>query len=77
MISHITSFAQTVVKANAAKVPVHMMADGESFSTMPAEFLIDRDLIIKRVHYSERLNTRIDVNDIRLFAEKGIAEPVI
>lgn len=77
MISHITSFAQTVVKANAAKVPVHMMADGESFSTMPAEFLIDRDLIIKQVHYSERLNTRIDVNDIRLFAEKGITQPVV
>jgi thioredoxin-dependent peroxiredoxin len=29
LISHATSFAQTVVKANAAKVPVHMMADGE------------------------------------------------
>jgi thioredoxin-dependent peroxiredoxin len=74
LISHATSFAQTVVKANAAKVPVHMMADGESFSTMPAEFLIDRDLVIKRAHYSERLNTRIDVDDIRLFAEKGIAQ---
>lgn len=74
LISHATSFAQTVVKANAAKVPVHMMADGESFSTMPAEFLIDHDLVIKRAHYSERLNTRIDVNDIRLFAEKGIAQ---
>lgn len=74
IISHVTSFAQTVVKANAAKVPVHMMADGESFSTMPAEFLIDHDLVIRRAHYSERLNTRIEVDDIRLFAEKGTAQ---
>lgn len=73
LISHATSFAQTVVKANTAKVPVHMMADGESFSTMPAEFLIDEGLIIKRAHYSERLNNRIDVQDIRTFAEKGVA----
>ena len=71
VISHATSFAQTVVKASAAKVPVHMMADGESFSTMPAEFLIDKDCIIRKTHYSERLNTRMDVDDIRQFADKG------
>ena len=71
VISHVTSFAQTVVKANTAKVPVHMMAGGESFSTMPAEFLVDTDLVIRKAHYSERLNTRIDVDDIKQFAEKG------
>jgi thioredoxin-dependent peroxiredoxin len=71
MISHVTSFAQTVVKANTAKVPVHMMTDGESFSTMPAEFLIDTNLLIRRAHYSERLNTRIEVEDIRVFAKHG------
>ncbi|HEY0768878.1 MAG TPA: peroxiredoxin-like family protein [Sphingobacteriaceae bacterium] len=74
LISHATSFAQTVVKATAAKVPVHMMAEGESFSTMPAEFLIDHDLVIKRAHYSERLNHRIVVDDIRVFADKGVAQ---
>ncbi len=72
VISHVTSFAQTVAKANAAKVPVHMMAGSESFSTMPAEFLVDTGLTIRRTHYSERLNTRINVDDIRIFAEKGI-----
>jgi thioredoxin-dependent peroxiredoxin len=76
LISHATSFAQTVVKANAVKVPVHMMADGESVSTMPAEFLVDHDLIIRRAHYSERLNNRIDVDDIRAFAEKGTVTAV-
>jgi thioredoxin-dependent peroxiredoxin len=58
IVSHVTSFAQTVSKANAAKVP--------------AEFLIDTDLIIRRVHYSDHLNTRINVEDIRLFAEKAV-----
>lgn len=72
VISHVTSFAQTVVKANTAKVPVHMMADQESFSTMPAEFLIDTGLVIRKALYSERLNTRIDVDDIRSFALTGL-----
>lgn len=72
LISHATSFASTVIKAKAANLPVHMMADGESFSTMPAEFLIDKDLVIKRAHYSERLNQRMHVDDIRAFADKGV-----
>jgi peroxiredoxin len=71
IISHVTSFSQTAIKAAASKVPVHLMADGESFSTMPAEFLIDVGLVIKRVHYSDRLNSRMDVDDIRAFADKG------
>jgi thioredoxin-dependent peroxiredoxin len=76
LISHATSFAQTVVKAKTANVPVHMMAEGESFSTMPAEFLVDTNLTIRRAHYSERLNNRIDVHDIKMFAEKGVVEVI-
>lgn len=72
IVSHLTSFPQTVIKAAATKVPVHMMADGESFSTMPAEFLIDTGLVIKRAHYSDRLNSRMDVEDIRGFATTGV-----
>ena len=72
MISHLTSFPQTVAKASAAKVPIHMMAGKESFSTMPAEFLIDHDLIIKRAFYSDRLNNRMEVDDIRRFANDGV-----
>lgn len=70
-ISHLTSFIPTVIKAKAAGVPVHMMADGESFSTMPAEFLLDRGLVIRKVHYSERLNDRLLVDDILAFAKDG------
>ncbi len=70
-ISHVTSFVQTTAKAKSAGLPVHAMASGESFATMPAEFLLESDLIIKKVHYSERLNDRLDVDDIRRFAETG------
>ena len=54
-VSHITTFVQTAFKAKALGVPIHAMADGESISTMPAEFLIDRGLIVKQVHYSANI----------------------
>ena len=67
-ISHITSFVQTAFKASSAGVPIHMMSDGESIKTMPAEFLIDKGLVIKEVHYSERLDDRMNIDRIRAFA---------
>jgi peroxiredoxin Q/BCP len=69
--SHFTSFIQTAVKAKLQGAPVHMMADGESFNTMPAEFLLDKDLTVKKLHYSESLNHRLEIGDIRNFAESG------
>lgn len=71
VVSHFTSFVQTTVKAKLEGAPVHVMASGESFSTMPAEFLLDKDLAVKKLHYSERLNHRLDIGDIRVFAETG------
>jgi peroxiredoxin Q/BCP len=68
-VSHITSFVQTAFRASSAGVPIHMMADGESIKTMPAEFLIDKGLVVKEVHYSERLNDRLNIEKIRAFAE--------
>jgi peroxiredoxin len=67
-ISHLTSFVQTAFKASAAGVPIHMMKDGESISTMPAEFLINKGLVFDEVHYSERLNDRMNIDKIRAFA---------
>jgi thioredoxin-dependent peroxiredoxin len=69
--SHLTSFVQTAFTALTKKVPVHMMADGESISTIPAEFLIDQGLVIKKVHYSQSLTDRIDMGIVRRFAETG------
>jgi len=59
------------MEAQSAKVPLHLMASGESFSTMPAEFLLDENLIIRKVHYSERLNDRMDLSEIERFVKTG------
>jgi peroxiredoxin Q/BCP len=69
-VSHITTFVQTAFKASSLGVPIHLMADGESIKTMPAEFLIDKGLVVKEVHYSDRLNDRMRVDKIREFASK-------
>jgi len=67
-ISHLTTFVQTAFKARSLGVPMHMMAGGESIKTMPAEFLIDKGLIIHEVHYSESLTDRMNVDKIRKFS---------
>ncbi|HKY54443.1 MAG TPA: hypothetical protein VJM08_09065, partial [Anaerolineales bacterium] len=50
-------------------LPVHMMADGESINTIPAEFLLDKGLVIKKLHYSQTLNDRMEISDIKAFAD--------
>lgn len=69
-ISHITTFVQTAYRASALGLPIHLMSDGESIKTMPAEFLIGEGLVIKEVHYAERLNDRLDISKIRDFAAR-------
>ncbi len=71
VMSHLTSFVQTALRANNQNLPIHMMADGESFSTIPAEFLLEKGLVIKKLHYAQRLNDRLDIEAIRKFAETG------
>ena len=67
-VSHLTSFIQTAIKAKMKGLPLHTMADGESITTMPAEFLLDENLIIRKIHYSQGLNDRISVDHIFDFA---------
>lgn len=69
--SHLTSFVQTAFRARMAGLPVHMMASGESINTIPAEFLIDTGLVVKKVHYAQGLNDRISIDVVRAFAENG------
>ncbi len=66
--SHITTFVQTAFKARKLGLPMHMMAAGESINTIPAEFLIDKGLVVKKVHYSEGLNDRMDISLLKEFA---------
>ena len=68
-ISHVTSFVQTAIKAKLKGVPMHLMASGESFSTLPAEFLLDKNGIIRQLHYYQNLTDRMSVKQVRAFAE--------
>lgn len=70
-VSHLTSFVQTAFKATRAGVPIHAMADGESIKTIPAEFLIDKGLVIKKVHYAQGLTDRIAMDVVKAFAKDG------
>jgi peroxiredoxin len=70
--SHLTTFIQTAIKAKTNKLPLYPMAGKESFSTMPAEFLIDENQIIRKIHYAQTLNDRISIESILAFADKGL-----
>ena len=63
-ISHLTSLIQTAIKAKLKNLPVHTMADGESINTIPAEFLLDENLIIRKIHYANGLNDRMSMDHI-------------
>jgi len=67
--SHLTSFIQTAIKAKLKGLPMHPMADGESINTMPAEFLLDEELIIRKIHYAKSLNDRMSMAHIYDFAK--------
>jgi thioredoxin-dependent peroxiredoxin len=69
-LSHVTSFISTYSKARAESVPVNVPVS-ESFSTMPAEFLIGKDNITRRVLYSAHLNERLEPEEIRQFAKSA------
>lgn len=66
-LSHLSSFVQTAWRAYQQNVPLQLPLEGESFSTMPAEFLIDENLIVRKVHYAQRLNDRMDLTEVQKF----------
>jgi peroxiredoxin len=66
--SHITSFIQTAIKAKYNGVPMNMPEAQESLNTIPAEFLIDKGLRLKKLHYSKSLTDRLDLDLIEKFA---------
>lgn len=67
--SHITSFIQTAIKAKFKGVPMNMPEAQESLNTIPAEFLVDKGLRLKKLHYSKSLTDRLDLNLIEKFAD--------
>uniref|UniRef100_UPI00404AF93E redoxin domain-containing protein n=1 Tax=Fulvivirga sp. TaxID=1931237 RepID=UPI00404AF93E len=67
--SHLTSFIQTAIKAKLNGLPMHMMAEKESIKTIPAEFLVDENGIIRKIHYANGLNDRMSIEHIYDFAD--------
>lgn len=67
--SHLTGFITTTIKAGLKGLPMHMPKSEESLSTMPAEFLLDENLIIRKLHYSQGLNDRMSIQHLYDFAE--------
>ena len=72
-LSIATSFLTTSIRAKLKGLPNHLMASGESISTMPAEFLLDENGIIRELHYSQQLNDRLKMDLLHAFAQR---EPV-
>ncbi|HAA22752.1 MAG TPA: alkyl hydroperoxide reductase [Cytophagales bacterium] len=68
--SHLTSFIQQAIKAKLNKLPVHPMKEGESISTIPAEFLIDEEGVIRNLHYCNGLTDRMKMDHLYQFARK-------
>jgi len=68
--THLTAFIQTAVKAKLKGLPMHTMPGDESINTIPAEFLVDEDLIIRKIHYAKGLNDRMSIQHIYDFADK-------
>ena len=65
---NLASSPGVALRAKLRGLPVHLPADGESNDTLPAEFLLDEDLVIRELHYSQHFADRIRVDAIREFA---------
>lgn len=69
MKSHLTSFIQSAIKAKMNNLPIHPMKNGESLYTIPAEFLLDEKLIIRKIHYANSLTDRFKLDELYEFAK--------
>lgn len=69
-LGHAASFVSTAIQAKLKGLPLHPMSDGESIKTMPAEFLVDEQLVIREMHYSQHLSDRLNLETIRAFAAR-------
>lgn len=74
-LGHLTGLVQTFVKAKKTGVPMEMPTEGEALGTMPAEFLLDKNLLVSEFYYSQRLTDRMNLNRIKDFANQQSAQP--
>jgi len=62
--SHFTTFFGALVEAKQKRLPIHWMSGKESFSSIPAEFLIDEKGFVKHLHYARGLRDRMSMEAI-------------
>lgn len=65
--SHIVFLLLKVLVAKFKRLPVHWMAGDESFNTIPAEFLVDENGVLRKANYWNNLNDRISMDVIMSF----------
>ncbi|MGB3851821.1 MAG: peroxiredoxin-like family protein [Tunicatimonas sp.] len=69
-VGHAVSFVSQAIQAKLKGLPMHPMAGGESIKTMPAEFLLDENGIIRELHYSQQLTDRLKMDLLHAFAKR-------
>ena len=65
-----SSSIKIVYRAIKEKIPFYPAPGKETFSRIPAEFLIDEQGIIKKLHYSNSLTDRMPIKAIVSFATR-------
>ena len=75
--SHLTHFIQTAIAAKRNGLPVHPMKDGESINTIPAEFYLDENGIIRHLHYCNGLTDRTNPQFLYAFAKDRVQDLVV
>ena len=68
-VANLTASPGAALRAKLRGLPVHLPANGESNDTLPAEFLLDEDLVIRELHYSQHFADRMKLDAIREFAQ--------
>ena len=68
-VANLTASPGTALRAKLRGLPVHLPQDGESNDTLPAEFLLDEELVIRELHYSAHFTDRIRLDAIQEFAQ--------
>ncbi len=72
--TNLTASPGVSLRAKLRGLPVHLPAGGESNDTLPAEFLLDADLVIRELHYSQHFADRMKLDAIREFARHELVK---
>ena len=69
----VASSPGTILLAKLRGLPVHAPRHGEVSDTLPAEFLLDEEQVIRELHYSKHFADRMKMTAIQEFAQRRAA----